>query len=76
MDGDRASTAAERGPSGRRVRLVAIADATRLKPGTEGTVKFVDAQGTLHVNWDDGAKLGLIPGEDAWIYLEDVEGGV
>lgn len=78
MDRDRASTAAERGPVGRRIRLVATPDPyTRMKPGTEGTVMFVDSVGTHHVNWDDGSSLGLIPGEDAWIYLTpDVEGDV
>ena len=25
-----------------------------------------DDMGTIHVSWDCGSSLGLIPGEDAW----------
>lgn len=31
-----------------------------LQPGTRGTVAFVDDLGTVHVNWDDGRRLGLV----------------
>jgi hypothetical protein len=52
---------------GDRVELVATSDPyTKLRPGTQGTVAFIDALGTLHVNWDDGSRLGLVPGEDHW----------
>jgi Domain of unknown function (DUF4314) len=55
---------------GARVRLVHTSDEwTRLEPGTVGTVRFVDDLGTLHVTWDDGHSLGLVPGEDAWEVL-------
>lgn len=46
---------------GRRVRLVRTNDIhTRLVPGTEGTVAFVDDLGTVHVKWDDGSSLGMV----------------
>ena len=32
--------------------------------GTLGTVQFVDDAGTIHVGWDNGSSLGLVPGED------------
>lgn len=49
------------------VRLVSTADPhTRLLPGATGTVENVDDAGTVHVRWDDGSTLGLIPGEDVW----------
>ena len=52
---------------GDRVRLVSTGDTdTRLRPGAEGTVAFVDGMGTVHVDWDCGSTLGLIPGEDAY----------
>lgn len=52
---------------GQRVRLIRCSDPyTRIQPGTEGEVVFVDALGSVHVRWDDGSKLGLIPGEDSW----------
>jgi hypothetical protein len=55
---------------GRRVELVRCTDPyTTLKPGAKGTVDFVDALGTVHVKWDDGRSLGLVPGEDTWEVL-------
>lgn len=34
--------------------------------GTEGTVQYVDDAGTIHVHWDTGGSLGLVPGADEW----------
>lgn len=34
------------------------------KAGEVGTVQFVDDVGTVHIEWDSGSCLGLIPGED------------
>ena len=52
---------------GRRVRLIRCDDPyTRLQPGTRGRVTFIDGLGTVHVAWDDGSRLGLIPGVDQW----------
>ena len=36
----------------------------KLVPGCQGTVRWVDDMGTIHVSWDCGSSLGLIPGED------------
>lgn len=33
-------------------------------PGTKGTIQFVDDIGQLHMNWDNGRTLALVPGED------------
>jgi hypothetical protein len=56
--------------AGTRIQLEYTSDEhTRLKPGTEGTVAFVDSMGTVHVKWDDGSTLGLIPGKDSWSIL-------
>ena len=53
-------------PVGTRVRLINMNDARAVDPGTEGTVRHVDDAGTIHVNWDNGRGLSLIPGEDVW----------
>jgi hypothetical protein len=37
---------------------------TDLVPGDRGTVTMIDALGTVHVNWDNGSNLGMVPGED------------
>lgn len=55
---------------GRRVRLISTSDPyTRLEPGTLGTVRLVDDMGTVHVKWDDGSSLGLVPREDRFEYV-------
>jgi hypothetical protein len=32
-------------------------------------VRRIDDAGTVHVNWDCGSRLGLVPGEDSWVIL-------
>jgi hypothetical protein len=55
---------------GKRVRLIRHMDRySNLPSGTEGTVTIVDSMGTVHVAWDTGSRLGLIPGEDQWEVL-------
>ena len=52
-------------PKGTRVELVYTSDPyTKLSPGTKGTVSFVDAMGTVFIDWDNGSGLGIVPGED------------
>lgn len=52
---------------GRRVRLLYCDDVYSYNPaGLEGTVTFVDGTGTIHVSWDNGSTLGLVPGADRW----------
>lgn len=55
---------------GRRVRLNSTTDPyTNLRRGDEGTVVLVDDWGTVHVKWDNGSSLGLVPREDSWEYV-------
>ena len=52
-------------PIGTRVELVSMNDPfTKLMPGEQGTVQFVDDIGTIFVNWDCGSGLGVAYGED------------
>ena len=39
--------------------------------GTIGTVIAIDALGTIHVQWENGSSLGLIPGEDEWEVFDE-----
>jgi hypothetical protein len=56
---------------GDRVRLIFTDDPyTKLYPGEEGTVSFVDDFETVHVHWDGGSRMGLIPGADQWEVIE------
>lgn len=47
-------------PRGCRVELTRMDDPQAPPIGTEGTVIGVDATGTVHVNWDNGSRLGVI----------------
>lgn len=53
---------------GRRIKVVTCNDPyTKVKPGTYGTVAFVDDVNTVHVEFDDGTKLGLCHDDgDRW----------
>jgi Domain of unknown function (DUF4314) len=59
--------------SATRVRLLHTDDPfTELRPGDEGTVRFMDNLGTLHVTWDNGSTLGLIhDAGDRWEYIRE-----
>lgn len=50
---------------GDRIALVYTSDPdTLLRPGDQGTVTRWDpAQGQLHVRWDSGSSLTMLPGE-------------
>jgi hypothetical protein len=37
---------------------------SKLKPGDQGTVNFVDDTATVFVNWDCGSGLGIVYGAD------------
>jgi hypothetical protein len=57
---------------GKRIELLSTSDPyTKLKPGDRGTVQFIDDIGTVHVAWDNGSTLGLVPGEDQFRLLKD-----
>lgn len=55
----------EQYPPGTRVELIYMDDPySKLKPGDQGTVSFVDDIGTVHINWDCGSSLGVAYGID------------
>lgn len=50
---------------GKRVCLISTSDPyTNVAPNDFGIISHVDDAGTIHVNWTNGSKLGLIPGID------------
>lgn len=59
-------------PVGTRIELISMADDYAVAPGTKGTVAHVDDMGTIHMKWDNGRTLGLIPGEDSFKVIEEV----
>ena len=52
-------------PAGTRIKLIEMNDPWNpVEPGTEGTVEFVDDIGQIHMKWDNGRTLALVPGQD------------
>lgn len=58
-------------PSGTRVECLGMNDPDAITSGTRGTVQFVDDAGQIHVRWDNGRGLALIPGEDSFRIVRD-----
>jgi hypothetical protein len=61
---------------GDRVRLILMAsDPDPVSPGMLGTVDRIDDLGTVHVFWDNGRHLGLVPGIDRYERCEGDDTG-
>lgn len=75
---DRLSKQAERikesYPPGTRIELISMEDPFAPIPsGARGTVKVVDDIGQLHMHWDNGRSLAVVPGEDSFRKLTPEE---
>lgn len=61
-------------PVGSRIELEVMGEDPRpIAPGTRGTVRIVDDIGTVHCDFDNGRRLGLVPGEDSFRTLTKAE---
>ena len=64
----------EQYPPGTRIRLNSMHDPyAPITPGTEGIVDLVDDAGSIHMKWDNGRTLAIVPGEDSFRRLTDQE---
>lgn len=52
-------------PKGTRLCLDFM-DEAGMPPGLQGTVELVDDAGQIHMQWENGRSLALIPGEDSF----------
>ena len=60
----------EQYPPGTRIRLNSMNDPyAPVAPGTEGIVELVDDAGSIHMKWDNGRTLAIVPGEDSFTVL-------
>lgn len=64
-EGDVARLRAKYKP-GDRVVLLSDMEGERLRKGYTGTINHIDDIGTIHVRWDVGSTLGIIPGIDTF----------
>lgn len=58
-------------PAGTKVELQSMAGETQMPSGLTGVVKFVDDIGSIHVSWENGSSLALIPGEDEFQVIQE-----
>lgn len=56
--------------AGKRVRLIEMIDQYPVEPGMTGTIRHQDDIGQLHIIWDNGRHLALVPGEDLYEILD------
>ena len=59
-------------PTGTRIELIYMEDTQAVPSGTKGTVACVDDMGTIHMKWDNGRTLGIIPEVDDFKKIEEV----
>ena len=58
---------------GDRILLIHMDDPLPVPDGTRGTVMHVDDAGQVHVRWDTGSGLAVIPGVDEFRHLTQKE---
>lgn len=57
---------------GKRITLIRMGDDPNpIKAGEMGTIQGVDGIGQIHVNWDNGRSLALIPGTDVYQIIRE-----
>ncbi len=61
----------EKYPAGTTMQLISMDDEQAPPVGTIGEVQFVDDAGGVHVKWQNGSSLALIPGVDSVAILTE-----
>jgi len=55
---------------GKCIKLIKMYDDFAVEPGTVGKVRLVDDIGNIHINWENGSKLALIPNHDEYEIID------
>ena len=56
-------------PKGTRLQLISMEDPHGVPEGTVGEVDFIDDAGQIHMKWETGSSLALIPEVDKFIRI-------
>lgn len=57
---------------GSRIKMIRMNDPCHpIEPGQCGTVEHIDDAGQLHMHWDNGRSLAIIPEVDKFVVLND-----
>lgn len=54
----------EKYPTGTMVQLISMNDEQAPPVGTIGEIQFVDDAGSVHIHWQNGSSLAVIPDVD------------
>ena len=60
-------------PSGTKIKLICMNDSYGVPSGTKGVVDYVDDDGQIHMNWDNGSSLAIIQGIDKFEKIKEKE---
>lgn len=60
-------------PPDTRIELSHMEDNWAVPPGTRGTVEYVDDVGQIHMKWDNGRTLSIVPQVDKFRRLTQQE---
>ena len=72
MNNDMVKMYKEMYPKGTRIELIYMNDPYSPVPdGTKGTVELVDDMGQIHMKWDNGRTLAIVPQEDSFRKIEE-----
>ena len=61
-------------PKGTKIELIHMEDSQAPRAGSIGFVDHVDDYATIHMHWQTGSSLGLIPEVDEFKVIEEVQG--
>jgi hypothetical protein len=60
-------------PPGTRIELVEMDGEARMPSGLKGSVSMIDDAGQIHMKWENGSSLALVPGVDSFQKLPEAE---
>ena len=56
---------------GRKIKVIHMFEEDNSMDGAVGVIDYVDAIGNVHINWDNGRGLALVPEKDEYVFLDE-----